>query len=123
MQEPMNEYDIGDAIDLRSYDVDAAGVAIAGSGFRQITTGLEADPTTVTFRMQEPKLSGDALPAEIVEVSVLPALNANVVKDAVARFRRRFTPTRAGVHWYGWEGDGVVETYRERAFLVRPRRA
>lgn len=86
-------YNIGDDVVLRAVFKDLAGV--------------ETSPTVVVCRVTD-------------HDDVVTTVTAS--ETSAGNYEATFAPTKAGTHWYRFEGSGTIRTAGEASFLVATRR-
>ena len=97
----MIAYDIGDVVQVVSWDVDEATAGT--TGFTD-ADGALADPTTVVVTVQAPDGT---------------QTTPSTTKEAVGRYSATVEPDQAGVWAYRWVGTGAVAAAEEGQFFVR----
>jgi hypothetical protein len=102
----MLAFDVGDLIEIRSYES-------AGDGFKD-AAGTLTDPTTVTLKIEKPSGTETTYTYAAVQIT----------RDSAGRFYKQITPAAGehGVWHYRWIGTGAVTAATEGAFFVRESR-
>lgn len=96
MSEAVNTYEIGDAVRCTT-------------SFRN-DAGQLFDPTTVKFSYKRP---------DETVITKIFGTDAEIVKDAVGKYRIDVAATAAGEWFYRWFSEGNGQAAAERAFKVR----
>jgi hypothetical protein len=78
-------------------------------GFKN-AAGVLADPTTVTLKWRV--FSDDDLTTWVY------GTDSQVVKDSTGLYHADIPVTKAGRHYFRWEGDGTVTAAEEGSFLA-----
>lgn len=98
----------GDLVRISTQDVDALGVVIPGSGFKN-ASGALTDPTTVKLRW---RVAGGT------ETIWTYGTDMQIVKDSTGVYHADIPVVVKGLHYARWIGTGTVAAASEITFSV-----
>jgi hypothetical protein len=85
-------------------------VAHLKATFKDGLTKALADPTTVTCKVKEP---------DDTVTTLVYGTDAALIKESTGVYYVDVSVDQEGMHWYAFEGDGVVESRSEKRFMVK----
>ncbi len=92
-----NTYDIGDMVSMTASFKDSSG-------------SMFVDPTTLTFTLLKPDKS---------TVQYVYGTNAELIRDALGKYRVDYVPTVSGNYHYRFAGTGSAQVADEGYFTVK----
>jgi hypothetical protein len=93
-------YDLGEGVFVRS-------------SFTDPTTGVAADPSTVTAKILPPSYPAGT------PITYVYGTDPEVEKDAVGEYHVLLTADEVGLWQYRWEGENTAPGIQEGSFVVR----